>query len=492
MQLSLAGVIICGLLWFLGSRLGAPIIAPMLASLAFGSTAIATIGALGGSSPLIYTVFVLLFLASMLPRRNLLRDLGRVFSDGWVPFIVLALMVYACLGAYILPRLFAGETTAFVVSRTGTGGAYVEVSLAPTSANTTQTGYFMLGALTFYAASVVLLKRRAVEKFRLGFFAFAFMNAALGIIDLAGKMAGLGDVLAPIRTASYSLLTESAEAGFWRIVGGFAETSAFSAATLPCIAFTFCYGRVAGSRISLALSAVLLALLVFSTSSTGYVAGAIIAIPLILSTAHATLSGRLTRFDVALMALVVVVAVIALWIFIFDARAFDPLVRLFDATLFNKASSSSAQERGYWNSRSLQALVDTAGLGIGFGSSRASSWVVALLSQMGVLGALMMAMLIGVLAKGIGRPMATADLELLAIHQGVRASALASLTALSISNGSADPGLLVFIALAVVLACRRFERQRRPAAKAARMPSWASIREAVRLGAARNTSSGSA
>jgi hypothetical protein len=78
---------------------------------------------------------------------------------------------------------------------------------------------------------------------------------------------------------------------------------------------------------------------------------------------------------------------------LFNAGFFDQFVRPIEAAVINKSTSSSGLERTYWNLKSLQGFVDTSGLGIGLGSSRASSWPIAVLSQLGLLGALMMAIL---------------------------------------------------------------------------------------------------
>ncbi|TIV75474.1 MAG: hypothetical protein E5V79_01140 [Mesorhizobium sp.] len=91
---------------------------------------------------------------------------------------------------------------------------------------------------------------------------------------------------------------------------------------------------------------------------------------------------------------------------------------------------------------------------MGFGSSRTSSWPIAVLSQLGFFGSLMMAMLLGVLARGVGGVRRWLDPETDAVVTSVRNSALAGLVAASISGGNADPGILFFVALAVVWVAR--------------------------------------
>src|SRR4029078_13644407 len=97
------------------------------------STAIVSLPALGGSSPLIYVVFAAALIASAILRRNSIRELAAAcFSDPAACSIVL-LAIYVTVGAVLLPRIFAGESTAFVPQRQGGHGSIVEVLLAPVS-----------------------------------------------------------------------------------------------------------------------------------------------------------------------------------------------------------------------------------------------------------------------------------------------------------------------------------------------------------------------
>lgn len=450
MSLSIAGLVVCLLLLLLGNRLRAPLVFPMFAALPFGSTAIATVTALGGSSPQIYTVFAVAFLGVMLVRRHLLTDLRRLFMTDWTISIVMILLVYVVGTSFLLPRMFAGQTTAFVVSE----GEVTEVMLAPNNGNITQVAYFALGCLCYLAAGLALMHRSGIRTFRLGFFGFVIINTVLGVIDLVSKLAGSGDVLAIIRTASYSMLTKAEEAGFWRIAGGFPEASAFAAAALAALAFCFGYWRVSKSTPMLVLMLVTLVLVLLSTSSTAYVACALISAPVAVALGLRGLAGRATREDLIVVAMIVACLVIAIAVAILNPRIIEQIGELFQSTLLDKATSQSGEQRGYWNSQSIASFFDTFGLGVGFGSSRASSWVVAVISQTGVIGAILMASLVFALLRPL-RPRPGDDLAIAAFHSGVRACVLAGIVAASVSGAAADPGLLFFLGLAVCTACRR-------------------------------------
>src|SRR5215207_271865 len=147
MQVSVVGLVICaGLLIVSYSQRGNLTVA-LIASFAFGATSIVTLDALGGSSPLIYTVFAILLVFSALARKSFLYDFGRVLSRAKISWILIALTLYAIGSAMILPRLFAGHTTAFVPARDT--GEVLELPLAPVSGNLTQTAYFTLGVVIF-------------------------------------------------------------------------------------------------------------------------------------------------------------------------------------------------------------------------------------------------------------------------------------------------------------------------------------------------------
>jgi hypothetical protein len=450
---SIAGVLICcGILaavWFVE----APAIVALIASLAFGATAIATLPALGGSSPLIYVVFLLGLLASVALRRDVMRNLGTVLVQQPVAWLILFLVGYTVAGAYLLPRLFAGETTIFIPLRDQM--RIGEVPLSPVGGNLTQSLYFVLSALAFFALSVLLLQKGTLAALRKGFFAWAILHVSMGLVDLFGKLAGMGDVLAPIRSASYAMLTEADIGGFSRISGAYSEASSFGAVTVALLAFMFTYWRSTQSKLALGLSVILAILLVLSTSSTAYGAGGVLGMILAFSITRAALRSRLQAQDLAIVAAGIVVIVLALGVVVRNEHALDPLWNLFDTVVLDKSSSASAQERAYWNYRSLQSLLETFGFGIGLGSSRTSSWVIAVISQFGIIGSIMIGYLTLLTFRG-GRLCRAPglDLETRVTARSMRAASIAGLVTATISGGGADPGIIFFLTLAVLLRLR--------------------------------------
>ena len=291
MEPSLPGLAVCAALIALGFALRAPILVALFAALPFGSTAFATLTALGGSTPLVYTMMASLLVIATIARRSFAHELGVVFRSYAASWVVLGLLLYVVVGSQILPRLFAGKTTSFIIFR----GGVLEQPLAPTSGNITQAGYFALGVLTFYCVSILLLRPNSLPALRKGFFVFVTASVAFGYLDLAAKLAGLGDVLLPIRTANYSFLTEISAGGFWRIVGAHPEASSFAIGALACLAFSLVYWRTTGSRSALVLAVSSFVLVALSTSTTAYVGLAVLGFVYAAIAAQRLLAGRIGR-----------------------------------------------------------------------------------------------------------------------------------------------------------------------------------------------------
>ncbi len=453
MQPSLEGLAVCIVLLLIGALMRASLTIGLMASLAFGSTAIAVLPALGGASPLIYTVFTFLLITSLLLHKNAKQLIATLFRHSASAWSALALILYAALGAYILPRLFAGEVTVFAVSHET--GSVFETVLVPTSSNLTQAGYLTLGLLTFLVLRIRLRRRSGLRAMRRSFFAMAAFNALLGVVDLVAKLAGAGDVLLPIRTATYAFLTDTEQAGFARIVGGYSEASAFGAAGLASLAFAFTHWRATGSRPALILWVVLAGLLLLSTSSTAYVGLGILLVLLMAASVRTALRAGLLRQDLIVGVILSAILITVVGITLVKPSILDPIVRLSEVTLFEKANSASGQERSYWNEHSLQNVVETNGLGLGMGSSRASNWPTAVLSQLGIIGALLLIFLLISGLRDLGRDArAGPDREMVILYDSARATALAILAGGLLGAGSADPGILFFICIATTISCR--------------------------------------
>lgn len=449
MSVSIPGLLVCGVLLLLGQALGYPVIVALLASLAIGSTAFASLPSLGGSTPLIYTLFAMILIIRLAVRSDCLALIGAELARHPINLVVLFLVIYTFGTAWILPRLFMGETSAF----TPVEGEIREFPLAPVSGNITQSAYFALGAITCISLCITLRDVRALLALKRGFFAWVMVNMGLGLVDLLGKTAGAGDLLAPIRTANYAMLTDVEQAGFSRIAGGHPEASAFAMSMFAGTVFVITSWRVTRTPLVLLLALGALSLMLLSTSTTAYVCFALYGAFMGVSALWYLVKGRIRRTDLVLAGIGLTLFTLCLGLYLVQEDAFADVQHLIEVTILTKSQSASAAERGYWNMRSLQTVVETGGLGIGIGSSRASNWLIAVLSQTGVIGTALQLVLVAVLLRPAPRK-THSNLDLLALHEGARAAGLAWLVAATVSAGAADPGIFFFICLATVMSSR--------------------------------------
>ncbi len=166
----------------------------------------------------------------------------------------------------------------------------------------------------------VVLHKDRLDQVRRAFFVWICLHTGMGLIDLLGKLGGVGDVLAPIRTASYAMLTEAEQGGFARIAGAYSEASAFGGVSLSCLAFSYTYWRMTKDRLAQWLAITLLALVLLSTSSTAYVGLAILGLGVFFSIGRSVVQDRLETDDLLILALLSISALVVVAIGVYDGE----------------------------------------------------------------------------------------------------------------------------------------------------------------------------
>lgn len=457
---SVAGLLVAGGLYLVDRLLRGHMMFALLASLAFGATAFATLTELGGASPLIYTLFIILLAISQALRRDIPRVLARTLSMDPVSWIIVLLTVYVLAGAYLLPRFFYSDMIVYVAARGGESESPSGVDavwLAPSSSNITQAAYFALTMLVYFLAAALGTGREGLRRLTLGLFGWAVLVAATGYIDLLAKLSGMGDVLEPIRTANYGLMTgeRHAIAGLPRINGAFAEASAFAAASVPACVFAFAYWRANPRTPVLLLGLALLVLVMLSTSTTAYVTIGLCGAWLGLSIIARLLTGRLQNVDLLLATTGLMAATATAGTYAFNPGVVASWTEMINMMLFQKAGSESVLYRALWNAQALQNFINSGGLGIGIGSTRTSSWIVAVVSHLGMIGALAMGALVFVVLRGLsGVNRRGLDRHVLALAEGSRAAAVATIIAASVTAPAPNPGVIFTFALATIVVIR--------------------------------------
>lgn len=362
-------------------------------------------------------------------------------------FFLCAAVVIGAVNALVMPRLFSGETDILTADR-GSADGIVLRPLQPVSGNVTQTVYALGAAAAFLAFGELLRHDARLERFGAAVTRLTWLNCFCALLNLMQFHAGLPNVLSYVRTASYAQVEafEAGNTGLMRISGTFPEASTFATFTLPLFAFhlkSWLVGR--DNRWSLALAGLTFVLLLMSTSTTGYI-GLVAYLGLVGGAAalKVMLNGGLRR----LMVLVLIVVLASFGVgcaVVFETEIAQRVSWIVERLIFSKMDSYSGVERGEWNMQALRNFFDTYGLGVGFGSARASSFVVVLLSNLGLFGTVCYGLFVTRVLTGAKGPVQVASQHAM----------IAALIASSLSATVFDMGL-AFYAFAAAAATRVF------------------------------------
>ena len=230
-----------------------------------------------------------------------------------------------------------------------------------------------------------------------GFLAGGLVCVATGLIDIAAASMGMESLLKPFRNAEYAYLTNaSLTGGVRRVVGFTAEASAYGpicvqfASAIVLLRTVYAEGR---ERLVVTLVAVgLIVLALLSTSSTAYAGLAVLALVYVANwMRRAVFTSRLEQSEIVGELLVgLALLVTLLFLLIVREDLFNPLFNIVDEVILKKPMTASYYERSHWNAVAWDSIFSTWGLGIGFGSTRTSSWFAAVLSNAGLIGAAFM------------------------------------------------------------------------------------------------------
>ncbi|MCU4181113.1 hypothetical protein [Bosea sp. BH3] len=368
---------------------GALVPAVAMASL-FGASAALLIGAANIQPGHVVLGFLLI---SVMSRGQDARNMIRALRPGEPGFWFACLTLYGVASAFLLPRVLAGSTQIVPLGSSVYDETGSTIPLVPVSSNLTQSVYLTANLIVFAAVAGIAARREGFVAVLAGLMAYCIGNTLFALIDLATYATGTQDLLGFMRNARYTLHTDTEIAGLKRIVGSFTEASAFARSTLGVIGFTGTLW-LCGYRPALTggVTAASLVLLVLSTSSTG-LAGSPVILALLYGTAlfggSTVFGGRTRSFAIVLAPPLLLGA--ALFV-VLDEGTRTTVRDYVDMLLLQKGNSDSGIERSSWNRISFQNFLDTGGLGVGLGTARASSFVVALLATVGIPGALFYAL----------------------------------------------------------------------------------------------------
>lgn len=427
----------------------------LLALTAFG--AIAAVALPSGSTILPGSLFLL----SVVGRLALLEKSDRPFiaeiAPGRPGFWLAGLVVYGLLVSVFVPRIFAGATNVFLV------GLYnYPVPLGPSAGHVTQ-GIYAIGDLMAFMAGAAILRRGEAVNTVLSAAAWAAgLIAFFGVLDLVSFYGGFPDIMNPLHTAGYKMLNSYEFAGLKRVAGSYSESSVFVLNASMVYAFSFHLWLSGIRRIVFGpLTAVLLVLLLISTSATAYAFVAChFALVAFFVLKEVVVNRRIGR-AVILSVAAYLAAMVGLVVMVSSTTIVAAIQAFLDSVLFTKALSDSGRERSLIADQAIRNLFETWLLGVGIGGARASGYVTVLLSNVGVAGFCLFLLFVGSIlltgngARASGRREVVAQASKFAMLSGLMA-AVVSLTFFEIGLS-----FYLFAAAAAVLSANP-DRLRRP------------------------------
>ena len=386
-------------------------------------------------------------------------------SAGW--FVVLTL--FALGTAALSPRLFAGTVQVWpekvAASFTGTE------ALQPSFANVTQSIYLVISCFVL-VTSALLTSRPGIrfEAFLNAYLLGGWIVVGLSVWQLASKLAGVPYPESFLYSnPGWTIWSGQEFGGVPRINGPFAEPASL-ASYLAGIIFSCTWLLLRGHRSASARALLPLALLTLalSTSTTGFVVlgvGLLMLLVYGVTAAPRPVVGRLVRFAVPA---VVVLALLASSLAALAPGVVASATEVTDATM-SKGDSSSYDERTKTDADSMDLLMQTNGLGVGWGSNRSSSLVPGLLSTIGIPGVILVLSFALALVRQVrrARRMSRNEAETMLLD-GFLISVLGQVIAAVISASTIEaPEFFVQLGLLIGCSARvscQAARQRRPAA----------------------------
>jgi len=462
MQIEVLGLVAFGfglLGWVVGPGLS---ILVFFVSTLLGAAAAVTVTALGDANIQPAHLMLGFVTIAALANRDLSGAAARALSFPRAGFWLLLTGAYTAVSAVIFPRLFAGATYVFAIARTEIGPGIVSMPLAPASGNITQAIYFLGDIVCFVIFYAHACKPAGLKAITYAAIAAAAIDLGFAVIDLGGYWTGAGDLLAFLRNGSYRMLDDAVILDFKRIVGSFPEASTFAYFTLGFFAFcTKLWLDGVKTKLTGPLAFLLLLTLVFSTSSTGYVG----TVGLLVALFGTSLIGISTGPVTTRMLASVTIAPLLVTVLLIGARLDQPvwyvLQSMVEKTILDKATTQSGIERDKWNVQALTNFSDTEWLGGGVGSVRASSFPIAVLGNIGAIGAATYgSFLFAVLFRRKNRWAAPFPA---ACQGAARWACLAQLIGASVSGSFIDLGLPFFIFAGLACAGPEPARSRRAA-----------------------------
>lgn len=413
-------------------------------ALPLGAAAAFNLPSFGNSSVIVPNFVAAALIAAFVLQKDAiprLVDACRPYTPGFFLVIFIGISIVITV---LSPRIFVGSVEVFGVARSSSVIAGTNlVPLRPTTANVTQTLYLLEGIIIFLVVVALCRRSESTRVISNGIQGITIAHLTLAALDMVDNILGGNLLLGWIRTANYAHLDHAVFAGLPRLVGGFPEASSFGSFTAGLLAFWLMYWRFGGRvRYAPFYILALFAALILSTSSGSYVAFGgflVIMLPILLLDA---LRGRQSARTNGMLSSGVILAPVLVGGFFLALELIPAFYNYVDQLVFSKLESDSGVERSAWNRQAMKAFWDSYMMGVGVGSVRGSSFVVSILSTVGIFGTLAFAAFLARLTMCQPDPR---NLEQKSFVGGAKGACLVSFLQASLSASNPDIGMLFFV-----------------------------------------------
>ena len=432
---------------FLMTRSMIWMLALFLVATLFGGASAVDLPLLGGSSvqPSFF-VLVLFGVRLMLAKAVTPLWIGVALREN---VLLLAYCAYSAITAFVLPHMFAHRIAVLPMATAHLGPQPLDF----TSQNITAALYLVGTGFAAVAAAIVAQDARSRSIIVATAIVVTWAHILFGLADLGLSTIHQEKLLMVFRNGHYAMLDQTMLTSVHRIAGIMPEPSTYASYGCVMLALmTELWMRGIAAKTTGFSALAMMALIILSTSSSGYVVAA--AYGLIILLRILFIRGASSTAKAATFALLAFAGVgVATAVLIFEPKAAEGVGDVLNAAIFNKAHSSSGLERATWARQGLEAFAMSGGFGVGAGSFRSSSMFTAILGSVGVIG---FSLFLGYLLQ-VMKPLrpSTYRVSVVAprsLGAAMAWAALVSILAAALGSPSPDPGAMFAVLAGLSLA----------------------------------------
>ncbi len=426
----------------------------LAAFLPLQTAAAVNLTSVGGTSLICAHILGGALVGAFMMRPKLAGDAIRDAAARPATLLLLLFVCYAVFSAFFMPKLFAGEINVYSLSRPSPTSNGISLSpLYPTTGNLTQSFYMTLNLFLFAIVAFIMSRRGGLRQATALINVITAVHIVFALLSVVPTFGPAAAILEFVRTANYSILSHHTIVGMKRIIGSYAEPSAFGSISMSLFAWNFIRFLQTRGLWYFVASGLLLICIVLSFSTTAYAVMSLLIILWSLHTVYTLIRRGLTSDHLtALFSSALASSLLIAFLF------YEPLrlqaYALVEILFGQKMQSASGIERSAWNMQAINNFIQTGGLGVGLGSARTSSLATALLSNVGAIGAILYLAFLGSSFLRAGRREVKIEITRETIYArrlfvAARAGAIALLLSQMIAGGLIDAGLLFFVFAAI-------------------------------------------